>query len=422
MGNLGNILDEDMSQCNLLQLDSPVLSNAEFEAMRRHMGSTRAEIDCTFDPSLGNSALKDAIARIRRESEDAVRGGCTHLILSDEKVEEGRAPVPMILATGGVHSHLVRERLRTWTSLNIRTGEALDVHYFAVLIGVGATTVNAYLAQEAIADRHRRGLFPKFTVEECVLRYKKALDQGLLKIISKMGISVISSYRGGYNFEAIGLSRSLVAEFFPGMTSRISGIGLAGIAKKTIVQHRSGFGAADAVLPVGGFYRYRRGQEAHAFDGTLIHILQEAVANDSYQTYRKYSDGLRRMAPITIRDLLDFQPGGSSINIDEVESLTEIRKRFLTPGMSLGALWPEAHGTLNIAMNRIGAKSVSGEGGEDPDRYRPKPNGDNANSAVKQIASGRFGVTAEYLTMCREIEIKVAQGRQARRRRPIARL
>ena len=410
LGNLGNILDEDMSQCNLLQLDSPVLSNAEFEAMCRHMGSTRAEIDCTFDPSLGDSALKDAVARIRRESEDAVRGGCTHLILSDEKIGPGRAPVPMILAAGGVHSHLVRERLRTWTSLNVRTGEALDVHYFAVLIGVGATTVNAYLAQEAIADRHRRGLFPNSTVEECVRHYKKALDQGLLKIISKMGISVISSYRGGYNFEAIGLSRSLVAEFFPGMTSRISGIGLVGIAKKTIAQHKMGFGSADAVLPVGGFYRFRRGHEAHSFDGTLIHILQEAVATDSYQTYRKYSDGLRRMAPITIRDLLDFQPAGPSINIDEVESLTEIRKRFLTPGMSLGALSPEAHGTLNIAMNRIGAKSVSGEGGEDPDRYRPKPNGDNANSAVKQIASGRFGVTAEYLTMCREIEIKVAQG------------
>ena len=410
LGNLGNILDEDISQCNLLQLDSPVLSNAEFEAMRRHMGSTRAEIDCTFDVSLGEGALKEAVARIRREAEDAVRGGCTHLILSDEKAGPNRAPVPMILAVGGVHSHLVRERLRTWTSLNVRSGEALDVHYFAVLIGVGATTVNAYLAQEAIADRHRRGLFAGQSLEECIRAYKKAIDQGLLKIIAKMGISVISSYRGGYNFEAVGLSRSLVAEFFPGMTSRISGIGLAGIAKKSISQHRAGFGAADAILPVGGFYRVRKGQESHAFDGLLIHTLQEAVAKDSYQTYRKYSDGLRRLPPITIRDLLDFRAAAASINIDEVESITEIRKRFLTPGMSLGALSPEAHGTLNIAMNRIGAKSVSGEGGEDPDRYRPKPNGDNANSAVKQIASGRFGVTAEYLTMCREIEIKVAQG------------
>ncbi len=410
LGNLGNILDEDESQCDLLQLDSPVLSTAEFQAMRAHMGETCAEIDCTFDPVGGEAALRDALWRIRREAEDAVRGGCTHLVLSDEAVSAGRAAVPMILAAGGVHSHLVRERLRTWTSLNVRSGEALDVHYVAVLIGVGATTVNAYLAQEAIADRHARGLLPGLTVAEAVANFKKAIDQGLLKIMSKMGIAVISSYRGGYNFEAVGLSRALVAEFFPGMTRRISGIGLAGIAKMTAAQHAAGFTAAQPALPVGGFYRYRRGQETHAHDGTLIHILQTAVASDSWQAYKLYSDGVRRLPPVTIRDLLDFQPAGPAVSVDEVESITEIRKRFLTPGMSLGALSPEAHGTLNIAMNRIGAKSVSGEGGEDPDRYRPRPNGDNANSAVKQIASGRFGVTAEYLTMCREIEIKVAQG------------
>jgi glutamate synthase (NADPH) large chain len=413
LGNLGNILDEDESQCHLLQLDSPVLSNAEFEAMRRYMGAASAEIDCTFEPGSaesGDHALRDALNRVRREAEDAVRGGCTHLVLSDKGVGPNRAAIPMILAAGGVHSHLVRERLRTWTSLNVRSGEALDVHYFAVLIGVGATTVNAYLAQEAIADRHRRGLFGTLTLEEGVRHYKSAIDQGLLKIMSKMGISVISSYRGGYNFEAVGLSRSLVAEFFPGMTSRISGIGLVGIQKKTIEQHGFGFAGAAPVLPIGGFYRYRRSGEAHSFDGTLIHTLQTAVSTDSYSTYKRYSDGIRRLPPITIRDLLDFRPAGAPVSVDEVESITEIRKRFLTPGMSLGALSPEAHGTLNIAMNRIGAKSVSGEGGEDPERYRPRPNGDNANSGVKQIASGRFGVTAEYLNMCREIEIKVAQG------------
>ncbi len=410
LGNLGNILDEHETQCDVLALESPVLSNAEVAAMRRYMGDAVAEIDCTFEPALGEHALRDALTRIRHQAEDAVRGGCTHLILSDKAVSDTRAPLPMILAAGGVHSHLVRERLRTWTSLNVCSGEALDVHYFAVLIGVGATTVNAYLTQEAIADRHRRGLFPGLSLEECVRNYKKAIDQGLLKIMSKMGISVISSYRGGYNFEAIGLSRSLVADFFPGMTSRISGIGLTGIEKKTIEQHGKGFAIADAVLPVGGFYRSRRGNEAHAFDGTLIHTLQTAVSTDSYSTYKRYSEGMRRLPPITIRDLLDLRPAGSAISVDEVESITEIRKRFLTPGMSLGALSPEAHGTLNIAMNRIGAKSVSGEGGEDRDRYRPRPNGDNANSAIKQVASGRFGVTAEYLNMCREIEIKVAQG------------
>ncbi len=410
LGNLGNILDEDETQCDLLQLESPVLSTAEFRTMRAYMGDTAAEIDCSFDPDGGETALDAALLRIQREAEDAVRGGCTHVILSDELVAADRAPIPMILAAGGVHSHLVRQQLRTFTSLNVRAGQCLDVHYFAVLIGVGATTVNAYIAQESIADRHRRGLFPGLTLEECIRRYKEAIDQGLLKIMSKMGISVISSYRGGYCFEAIGLSRALVARFFPGMTSRISGLGLSGIQLKVIEMHNKAYREGPVTLPVGGFYRYRRGGETHSFDGSLIHILQTAVSTDSYTAYKRYAEGLRKLPPISLRDLLVYKPAGPALSTDEVESITEIRKRFVTPGMSLGALSPEAHGTLNIAMNRIGAKSVSGEGGEDPARYKPAANGDNANSAVKQVASGRFGVTAEYLTNCREIEIKVAQG------------
>jgi glutamate synthase (NADPH) large chain len=410
LGNLGNILDEDESQCDLLQLESPVLSTAEFRAMRAYMGDTAAEIDCTFDPDGGETALDTALLRIQREAEDAVRGGCTHVILSDEVVTPERAAIPMILAAGGVHSHLVRQQLRTFTSLNVRSGQCLDVHYFAVLIGVGATTVNAYVAEESIADRHRRGLFPGLGLEECIRRYTAAIDQGLLKIMSKMGISVISSYRGGYCFEAVGLSRALVARFFPGMSSRLSGLGLSGIQLKVIEMHKRAFGQDPVTLPVGGFYRFRRGGEAHSHDGKLIHVLQTAVSNDSYTTYKRYSEGLRRLPPISLRDLLEYRPAAAPVSTDEVESITEIRKRFITPGMSLGALSPEAHGTLNIAMNRIGAKSVSGEGGEDPARYKPAANGDNANSAVKQVASGRFGVTAEYLTNCREIEIKVAQG------------
>jgi len=410
LGNLGNVLDEHESQCDILALESPVLTNAQFEAMRAYMKGTLAEIDATFDPHGGENAMLDAIRRIQREAEDAVRGGCLHLVLSDKNESETRAPLPMILAAGGVHTHLVRQQLRTFTSLNVRSGECLDVHYFAVLIGVGATTVNAYLAQESIAERHRRGLLGGLSLEDCMKNYKHAIDQGLLKIMSKMGISVISSYRGGYNFEAVGLSRALVAEFFPGMSSRISGLGLAGIQAKVLELHAKAFAPGAAVLPVGGFYRVRRSGETHGFDGTLIHTLQKAVETDSYQTYKKYSDGLRRLPPINLRDLLEIRPAGPAISVDEVESITEIRKRFVTPGMSLGALSPEAHGTLNIAMNRIGAKSVSGEGGEVPERYKPSPNGDNANSAVKQVASGRFGVTAEYLKNCREIEIKVAQG------------
>ena len=411
LGNLGNILDEDETQCDLLQLESPVLSTAEYQAMVAHMGDTAAVIDCTCDVrQAGPNALREALNRVCREAEDAVRGGATHVILTDEAAGPDRVAMPMILATGAVHTHLVRQSLRTFTSLNVRCQECLDVHYFAVLIGVGATTVNAYLAQEAIADRHRRGLFGDLALEECVARYKKAIGDGLLKIMSKMGISIISSYRGGCNFEAVGLSRSMVAEFFPGMSSRISGIGLSGIQKKVMEAHGRAYDQEVIALPVGGFYRYRRGGELHAYEGRMIHTLQSAVETDSYSTYRKFSDALHNRAPIHLRDLLDFQPTRPAISTDDVESITEIRRRFVTPGMSLGALSPEAHGTLNVAMNRIGAKSDSGEGGEDPARFKPDHNGDNWNSAIKQIASGRFGVTAEYLNQCREIEIKVAQG------------
>ena len=411
LGNLGNVLDEDSSQCDLLQLDSPVLSTAEFNAMHARMGAAACVVDCTFPVSEGEAGLRAGVDRIRREAADGVRAGATHLILTDEGQGPERVPMPMILATGAVHTHLVRSSLRTFTSLNVRAAECVDVHAFAVLIGVGATTVNAYMAQESIADRQRRGLFGTLTLEQAVAKYKKAVDKGLLKTMSKMGISVISSYRGGCNFEAIGLSRALVAEFLPGMQSRISGIGLSGIARRLLTLHAAAWDSDAVTLPVGGLYKRRLRGEAHAFDGTLIHVLQTAVATDSYQTYKRYSDAVRRQPPIALRDLLDFRTDTvTPIPVDEVESITELRKRLLAPGISLGALSPEAHETLSIAMNRIGARSDSGEGGEDPRRARPRPNGDNASSAIKQIASGRFGVTAQYLNDCREIEIKVAQG------------
>jgi len=411
LGNLGNVLDQDASQCDLLQLESPVLSNVEFEAMLRTMGSSAIVVDCTFALENGEAGLRKAISRVQRQAEEGVREGCTHVVLTDEHQGETRVPIPMILATGAVHTHLVKSSLRTFTSLNVRSAECMDVHHFAVLIGVGATTVNAYMAQESIADRHRRGLFGQMSLKEAVGRYKKAVDKGLLKTMSKMGISVLSSYRGGYNFEAIGLSRALVGEFFPGMQSRISGIGLSGIARRLIALHAAAWNAEFVTLPVGGLYKLRKRGETHAFDGSLIHMLQTAVATDSYQLFKRYTEGVRRQPPVALRDLLDFRRERCKpISVDEVESITEIRKRLLSPGISLGALSPEAHETLSIAMNRIGARSDSGEGGEDPARAQPRPNGDNAASAIKQIASGRFGVTAEYLNACREIEIKMAQG------------
>ncbi len=242
------------------------------------------------------------------------------------------------------------------------------------------------------------------------LNWKGAIEAGLMKVLARKGISVISSYRGGYEFEAVGLSRALVAEFFPGLTSRISGIGVAGLEKKAVEQHRAAFRPVRPQVPAGGFYKLRAGGEAHAYDAKLIHLLQDATTRGDYKRFKAYSALTREGPPIALRDLLDWRSELPPVPLDEVETVNEIRKRFLTPGMSLGALSPEAHEVLNIAMNRIGARSISGEGGEDPERYVARPNGDNANSAVKQVASGRFGVTAEYLNQCREIEIKVAQG------------
>lgn len=411
--NLGNVLDTDKSQQEVFVLESPVLTTGMYERMHTRLGLGTEVIDCTFAADAVTSegaALKDALERIRREAEEAVRAGREHIILTDEHQSAIRIAVPMILATGAVHSHLVAQGLRTFCSITVRSAECLDTHYFAVLIGVGATCVNAYLAQDAIADRHARGLLGDLSLGLAVKNFKDAVEAGLLKIISKMGISVISSYRGGYNFEALGLSRALVADYFPGMSSRISGLGLAGLEENALVRHQKAFDEDVISLPVGGFYRLRASDELHALDGTLIHTLQAACDRGDYAIYRKYVDAVHARDPIQLRDLLDFKAAGEAIPLSQVQSINEIRKRFVTPGMSLGALSPEAHGTLNVAMNRIGAKSVSGEGGEDRARYRPLPNGDNMNSAVKQIASGRFGVTAEYLNECREIEIKVAQG------------
>jgi len=408
--NLGNVLEQDEKQAEVFVLESPVISTGMYLRMKEHLEGRFFEIDCTFPANASGDGLHQAIERIRTEAEEAVLQGYNHLILTDERISETRAAVPMILATGSVHSHLVRRGLRTYTSINVRSAECLDTHYFAVLIGVGATTVNAYLAQECIADRHARGLYGKVPLGQCVKKYLDAISAGLLKIMSKMGISVISSYRGAYNFEAVGLSRSMVADIFPGMPSRISGIGMNGIAKKITRLHAKAFDDEVSTLPIGGFYKARAKGETHAHKADLIHLLQTAVGTESYSTYKRFSDGVRAMPPVSLRHLMDFRPTGNTVPLEEVESITEIRKRFITPGMSLGALSPEAHEALNIAMNRIGAKSDSGEGGEDPARYKPKSNGDNGNSAIKQVASGRFGVTAEYLNQCRELEIKVAQG------------
>ena len=406
-GNLKNVLDEDSSQTEIIVLESPFVGNAQWDALVEEFNAPLVEIDCTFAP--GRRALNEGLDRIRAEAEDAVRSGAGHLVLTDQHAGPGKVAMPMILATSAVHSHLTRKGLRTFCSLNVRSAECIDPHYFAVLIGCGATIVNAYLAEDTMADRIKRGLFDG-TLTEAVAKYRDAIDQGLLKIMAKMGISVISSYRGGLNFEAVGLSRAMCAEFFPGMTSRISGIGVSGIQRKAEEIHAKGWDSGLDVLPIGGFYKARKSGETHAWEATSMHMLQMACNRSSFEIWKQYSAKMQSNPPIHLRDLLDFKAIGQPVPIEEVESITSIRKRFVTPGMSLGALSPEAHKTLNVAMNRIGAKSDSGEGGEDPAHFVPEPNGDNPSAKIKQVASGRFGVTAEYLNHCEELEIKVAQG------------
>ncbi len=407
-GNLGNILDFDnLTEENIYVLDSPILTNSQFKKFKKFFSKKTKVIDCTFDISL---SLKNRIDAIREEAETSVREGSTCIILSDKNISNQKASIPSILIVGAVHSHLVKHGLRGYCSLNIECSDALDTHSFAVLIGVGATTVNPYLAIDSIYQRFEKKLFGKSDFESCVVKFKKSIDAGLLKIMSKMGISVISSYRGGCNFEAVGLSRAIVSDYFPGMSSRISGIGVTGIEKKIKELHAKFNSKNIFTLPIGGLYRYRKSGEDHQYQGKLIHLLQSAVGTGSYEQYKKYSEGIHNLPPINIRDLLEFKKSKAAISINDVEPLENILKRFGSGSMSHGALSAEAHETLATGMNRIKGASCSGEGGEDAKRFKILPNGDSANSRVKQIASARFGVTVDYLNNANEIEIKIAQG------------
>ena len=449
-GNDGNYLALDNSHSSILLVDTPVLLTQEMETIRTHFAERVCEIDTLFAV---NESLRMGLDRVLQQAEAAMREGKSYILLTDERMDELHAAIPMILAVSALQTHLVKHKLRKKASILVRSAECIEVHCCAVLIGAGATVVNPYLAEEII--KSRGALFAKAksvstgsvpdpalalrAPQDYVENFREAMSQGLLKIMSKMGISIISAYRGGLNFEAIGLSRALVAEFFPGLPSRISGIGLEGIERRVIEKHAgafpspvsgggSGRGLAGegfpveppprpspqlgegAVLPIGGFYRFRASSEKHAWEGSSVHLLQTAVTSGSFRAFRHYSDAVRSNAPVHIRDLLDFRSPLAPVPIEQVESVTEIRKRFIAPAMSLGALSPEAHLTLAIAMNRIGAASNSGEGGEGPERYKPYANGDNPNSTIKQVASARFGVTAEYLNSAGELQIKVAQG------------
>ena len=406
-GNLGNILDfSKLTKDNIYVLNSPILSNAQFEKFLKFFGNNNKVLDCTFSK---DDDLETSINLLKVKSEQVVREGIKQIILSDKNISENRMPMPMLLCIGAINTHLVKLGLRGYVSINVQTGDALDTHSFATLIGVGATTVNPYLAFDSLYQRHSKKLFGNFTFDECVSRYIKSVNLGLLKIMSKMGISVLSSYRGGCNFETVGLSRTIVKDYFPGMLSKISGIGLKGIEKKIRTIHKEAFFNNSNILPIGGIYRYRKNGETHQYQGKLIHLLQTAVGQGSYEIYKKYTKGIYNLNPISLRDLVDFK-SKNPIDISNVEPASNILKRFGSGSMSHGALSKEAHETLAVGMNRIKGASCSGEGGEDEKRFKIMENGDSANSRVKQIASARFGVTINYLNNCNEIEIKIAQG------------
>ncbi|MBX3728796.1 MAG: glutamate synthase large subunit [Candidatus Sumerlaeia bacterium] len=412
MGRQGNLFDESPEVARLIRIDSPILTEEQLEKVRnvRKAGFQCGTVEMLYDATRGEIGLREALDRVRDEAARAVREGVSLLVLSDRGVTDKRAPIPALLATAAVHHHLVREGTRTQTALIVETGEVRDVHACCLLVGYGAEAINPYLAFETIEKLERDGFLPEgLDAEHAIANFVKALNKGMLKVASKMGISTIQSYRGAQIFEAIGLNRELVAEYFTGTASRIDGIGLDVIEKEAAMRHRRGYPRTvdrARVLDSGGHYMWRADGEFHMWNPTTVAKLQHAVRGESYTTYKQFADAVNNESRqrCTLRGLLGFVPR-ESVPIDEVEPATEIVKRFVTGAMSLGSISTEVHETIAKAMNRLGGKSNTGEGGEDPGRYV-----DDRRSAIKQIASGRFGVTAEYLANADELQIKMAQG------------
>ncbi|HKC50964.1 MAG TPA: glutamate synthase-related protein, partial [Myxococcota bacterium] len=420
-----DVLEETPEHARLLELEQPILSAEELEKIRQidHPWLRAATIDCVFDPAGAGSleqaeaSLRVALDRIRAEAAAAVRAGRSILVLSDRAAGRTRAAVPSLLATAAVHHHLCREGLRMRCGLIVETGEAREVAHFALLIGFGAAAIHPYLAFETVrelVDEHT-WVPAELTSAKAQYNYVKAVGKGLLKIFAKMGISTLASYRGAQIFEAVGIQDSVVHEFFTGTATRIGGVSLGVLAREALMRHGAAYPttvAAERELELGGEYQWRRDAEKHLLNPATIHRLQNAVRRDDVGQYREYAKAINDQSRdrYTIRGLLRFKPAAAPIPIEEVEPASEIMKRFCTGAMSFGSISAEAHETLAIAMNRIGGKSNSGEGGEDPKRFTRDPNGDWRRSAIKQVASGRFGVSSWYLVNADELQIKIAQG------------
>lgn len=419
-----NLLDPGPASCRQIQLDFPVIDNDELakiihvNADGDHPGFAAHIVRGLFPVAGGGAALRSRLEEIRAQVSQAIADGARLIVLSDRDGDADNAPIPSLLLTAAVHHHLIREKTRTKVGLIVEAGDVREVHHAAVLVGYGAAAINPYLAMESAEDLVHQGVITGITPEKAVRNLIKSLGKGVLKVMSKMGISTIASYTGAQVFEAIGLSQDLIDEFFAGTTSRLGGIGLDVIAEETIARHHIAYPPGGEVpgtkrLPIGGEYQWRREGEPHLFDPETVFTLQHSTRNKRFDVFKRYTQRIDEQSKslMTLRGLFDFKHDVQiPISIDEVEPIEKILKRFSTGAMSYGSISQEAHETMAIAMNRIGGKSNTGEGGEDPARFVEMSNGDSKRSAIKQVASGRFGVTSDYLVNADDIQIKIAQG------------
>lgn len=419
LGKDQNLLSETAVHCRKVELESPIISNAELEKLRaidnKHLQAKT--LDIVFQASGSNGKLERALKRICQYAEDAVIDGYSIILLTDRAMNSNHAAIPAMLAVGAVHHHLIRRGLRAKCGIVVETGDARETHHFATLIGYGANAINPYLVTSTLIDLQRKNKLPaEQSVKLLFDNYRKAINNGLLKVFSKMGISTLQSYHGAQIFEALGIHKSVIDKYFTGTISRIQGLTLDDIATEVLIRHRFGYPTREVPsqrLDVGGVYQWKQRGEKHLFNPETISLLQQSTRFKNYKQFLDYAEAVDRQGDngVTLRSQLEFVKNPArTISIDEVEPVESIVKRFATGAMSFGSISYEAHSTLAVAMNRLGAKSNSGEGGEDPARFEPKENGDWERSAIKQIASGRFGVTSYYLTNADELQIKMAQG------------
>ena len=417
LGFQGNLLAEKPGHAHMLKLNTPILTNEDMIRLRAAVEEEfrHKTLEAVFDVNLGPDGMVEALDRLCREAERAVREGTSIIILSDRLVSRDKVPIPSLLANAAVNQHLVRSGLRTSVSIIVESGEPREVMHFALLLGYGATAVNPNLAFETIASFLEEDLtFKGLTIQDAVENYIQAIEKGLLKIFSKMGISTLRSYRGAQIFEAIGLSDEFIDQYFSRTPSRIGGIGIQDVAREALARHDAAYRhrlIGPQMLPSGGEYAYRRGGRRHMWTVDAIHNLQRATREDSFELYQRFAESINNQEGrhTTLRSLFAFKER-TPVSIEKVEPSAEIVKRFVTGAMSFGSISRETHEALAAAMNRMGSRSNSGEGGEDRNRYRPREDGTDLCSRTKQVASGRFGVTAEYLASATEIQIKIAQG------------